>query len=146
MSRRVRVTQHPPIHRSCCGFYPLDEALFLKKLSYFLIAVYFFLALTNFFFLGCFCFLFFLDFIIYIFFGFFIFSFSLRVFSFFPCVLWFSVWSKKRIWNNIVTHYKALVSLVSNKITMQSGGMFGTTKLATKTQQRLGASQVSFYL
>jgi len=37
-----------------------------------------------------------------------------------------------------------LGALVSSKITMQHVDMFGTTRLATKTQQSLGASQVSF--
>jgi hypothetical protein len=38
-----------------------------------------------------------------------------------------------------------MANLVISKITMQPEGEFGTTRLVTKAQQSLGASQMSFF-
>jgi hypothetical protein len=39
-----------------------------------------------------------------------------------------------------------LATLATSKITMQHGGGFGITSLATKTRQNLGTSQASFFV
>jgi hypothetical protein len=60
-------------------------------------------------------------------------------------VLGFLIWNKIGIWRNIIAYYRGLASLVISKITMQREGEFGTTRLITKAQQSLGASQMSFF-
>ncbi len=64
----------------------------------------------------------------------------------FSCMLDLLIWSKIRIWRNIIPCYKGMITLVLSKITMQHGGEFGITTLATKTQQNLGASEMNLFV
>jgi len=64
----------------------------------------------------------------------------------FSCMLDLLIWSKIRIWRNIIPCYKGMITLVLSKITMQHGGEFGITRLATKTQQNLGASEMNLFV
>jgi hypothetical protein len=60
--------------------------------------------------------------------------FLFAVFSYFSCVLGLLVWSKIKIWRNIIPFSRGLATLVSSKIMMQCEGEFGTTRLIRKTQ------------
>jgi hypothetical protein len=64
-------------------------------------------------------------------------------FSFFLGAPFFFLFDRLPLFFLVIFSY-ILGALVSNKITMQRVDMFGTTRLATKMQQSLGTSQVSF--